>query len=161
MYTYDVQYVDFRWDQVKEMGEVGVDDAVNAFLSFPFKEQLDKADQMLGDDPNAEPTSPTISFRSESDDASLAVWAMDSDSYEVYFESQDKKVTVETNHSDFIVEAIKEFFSGSHADLFQRLSGERVAVTKNNEAPDGIVQPNENQEGAQTSLIDKLKSFFT
>jgi hypothetical protein len=43
MYTYDVQYVDFQIDQVKEMGQIDADGAVNAFQSFPFKEQQEKA----------------------------------------------------------------------------------------------------------------------
>lgn len=43
MYTYDVQYGDFNWDQKKEMGPIDVAGAITAFRSFPFQEEYEKA----------------------------------------------------------------------------------------------------------------------
>ena len=88
MYTYDVQYVDFRTDQVKNMGSVDGPGAVSAFRSFPFIEQLQKAQAL------SEPTFPTISFRSGSDGAVLAVWSLEPNEYEIYFEQNQEKVTL-------------------------------------------------------------------
>ena len=70
MYTYDVQYVDFRFDQVKEMGEIDIQGAVKAFRSFPFKEQQQKARSL------SEATFPTIRFRSHPDKWVLAIWSL-------------------------------------------------------------------------------------
>jgi hypothetical protein len=123
MYTYDVQYVDFRFDQVKEMGEIDAQGAVKAFRSFPFKEQLQKARSL------SEPTFPTISFRSQPDKWALAIWSIESDLYDVYLEGDGKKVTVETRDQSFIVNAIERFFSGGRSDLYEQMAGRPGAVT--------------------------------
>src|SRR5215831_17623653 len=81
MYTYDIQYVDFRTDQLKEMGQVDAAGAVQAFRSFPFKEQLEKAKGL------SEPTFLTISFRSHHDGAILALWSLEPNIYEIYLMS--------------------------------------------------------------------------
>lgn len=142
MYSYDVQYVDFQWDEIKEMGQVDADGAIKAFHSFPFKEQHEKADKILKENADAGPTYPTISFRSKGDNATLAIWSTELNKYEVYLENENRKVTVETKNADFIVETIKDFFSGNRLDLFKRLSKE---------------------PGADTILgfWERLKSFFT
>ncbi len=124
MFTYNVQYVDFRWDEKKEMGQIDAAGAVNAFRSFPFREQQKKAETL------PEPTFPTISFVSQSDSATLAVWSYELDKYDLYLENTGEKVTVETKDETFIVESINSFFIGSRADLFNRLANKPSAVTK-------------------------------
>ena len=123
MYTYDVQYVDFRFDQVKEMGEIDAQGAIKAFRSFPFKEQQQKARAL------SEPKFPTISFRSHTDKWTLAIWSLEPDLYEVYLEGDGKKVTVETREQSFIVNMIERFFSGSRSELYEQLAGRPGAVT--------------------------------
>lgn len=123
MYTYDIQYVDFPVDQVKEMGQVTAEEAVKIFQSFPFKEQQEKAKTLT------EPTFPTISFRSRNDGANLAVWSLEPNVYEVYFENNGKKVTAETNEKRIVIESIESFFAGNRSDLYDRLSKIPGAVT--------------------------------
>ncbi len=124
MFTYNVQYVDFRQDEKKEMGQIDAAGAVNAFRSFPFKEQQKKAETL------PEPTFPTISFVSQSDGAILAIWSYEPDKYDLYLENAGEKVTVETKDETFIVESIKSFFAESRVDLFNRLASKPGAVTK-------------------------------
>ena len=124
MYTYNLQYVDFRTDQVKEMGPVDAAGAIKAFASFPFKEQLEKAQGL------PEPTFPTISFRSHDDGAALAVWSLEPNVYEIYMENKGEKVTLNSKGDDLVIEAIGSFFSGSRSELFNRLSSVPGAVTK-------------------------------
>jgi hypothetical protein len=124
MYTYDVQYADFEGDQKKEMGPVDASGAINAFRSFPFLEQYERA-QSLPDG-----TAPTISFRSQSDEAVLAVWILEPNVYDVYLELSDGMVTVTTSDESFIIQAITSFFSGSRDDLFKKLAKTPGAVTK-------------------------------
>ncbi|HEY9436852.1 MAG TPA: hypothetical protein VI260_35800 [Blastocatellia bacterium] len=123
MYTYDVQYVDFRYDQVKEMGEVDTQGAVKAFHAFPFKEQQLKARSL------SEATYPTISFRAHPDKWTLSIWSLEPDLYEVYLEGKGKKVTVETRDQSFIVNAIERFFSGGRSELYEQMAGRPGAVT--------------------------------
>jgi hypothetical protein len=123
MYTYDVQHVDFRFDQVKEMGEIDAQEAVKAFRSFPFKEQHQKARSL------SKPTFPTISFRSRADKWTLAIWSIEPDLYNVYLEGDWKNVTVETPDQSFIVNAIERFFSGGRSDLYEQMAGRPGAVT--------------------------------
>jgi len=136
MYTYDIQYVDFRTDQLKEMGQVDAAGAVQAFRSFPFKEQLEKAKGL------SEPTFLTISFRSHHDGAILALWSLEPNIYEIYMENNAEKVTVDTKGEELVVEAINSFFSGSRSDLYKRLSSSPGAVTKR-------------------GLVNRLKSLFS
>ena len=124
MYTYDVQYVDFRTDQVKEMEQVDAAGAVNAFRSFPFNEQQEKARNL------PEPTFPTISFRSQADGAVLAVWSLEPDVYEIYLENEGEKVTVATGQESNVIESITSFFAGDRSDLYNRLATSPGAVTK-------------------------------
>ena len=124
MYTYNVQYVDFRTDQVEEMGQVDAAGAVQAFRSFPFREQQEKARTL------SEPTFPTISFQSKADGAVLAVWSLEPDAYEIYLENQGEKVTVETRGVGLVIQAIESFFGGSRADLYNQLANRPGAVTK-------------------------------
>jgi hypothetical protein len=124
MYTYDVQYVDFRTDQVKDMGAVDAVGAVSAFRSFPFKEQLEKAKTL------SEPTFPTISFRSGSDEAVLAVWSLEPDEYEIYLEQNEQKVTLAVRGEAAPIDAIQSFFNGGRADLYERLAKQPGAVTQ-------------------------------
>jgi hypothetical protein len=62
MYTYDAQYPEFEWDQVRKMGSVDVTAAIHAFRNFPFDELFDKATS-LGPDA----TAATITFRAPTD----------------------------------------------------------------------------------------------
>jgi hypothetical protein len=124
MYNYNVQYVDFRWDEKKEMGQIDAAGAVNAFRSFPFREQQEKAKTL------PEPSAPTLSFVSQSDGAILAIWSYEPNSYELYLENAGEKVTVETTGETLIIESINSFFAGSRAELFNRLASEPSAVTK-------------------------------
>ncbi len=124
MYTYNVQYVDFRWDEKKEMGQIDAAGAVNAFRSFPFQEQQKKAETL------PEPTYPTISFVSQNDGAILSVWSFEPNSYELYLENTGEKVTVETKDETLIVESINSFFAGSRTELFNRLASSPGAATK-------------------------------
>jgi hypothetical protein len=122
MYTYDVQYVEFRFDELNEMGEIDAHGAVKAFRSFPFKEQQQKARAL------SEPTFPTITFRSNPDKWALAIWSLEPDLYEVYLEGNGMKVTVETRDQSFIVNVIERFFSGGHSELYEQLAGRPGAV---------------------------------
>ncbi len=65
MYTYNIQYVNFRWDVKKEMGQIDAAGAINAFRSFPFREQQKKAQNLSA------PTAPTISFVSRMENNNL------------------------------------------------------------------------------------------
>jgi hypothetical protein len=68
MYTYDLQYPEFKWDQFKKMGPVDVDGAVDAFNTFPF-EYLFQKTESLGEDA----TAATLWFRAPSDQPVLAI----------------------------------------------------------------------------------------
>jgi hypothetical protein len=48
--------------------------------------------------------------------------------YEVYMEYVDDKVSIETTDREFVVEAIRTFFSGKHQELYERLAKEPFAV---------------------------------
>lgn len=122
MYTYDVQYVDFRTDEVKDMGAVDAAGAVSAFRSFPFKEQLERAKTL------SEPTFPTITFRS--DEAVLAVWSLEPDEYEIYLEQNEQKITLTVRGEALPIEAIQLFFNGGRAELYERLAKQPGAVTQ-------------------------------
>jgi len=124
MYSYDVQYVDFRTDHVKNMGPVDGPSAVTAFRSFPVKEQLQKAQAL------SEPTFPTIAFRSHSDGAVLAVWSLEPNEYEIYLEQDQQKVTLPVKGEAAPVDAIEAFFRGSRAELYQRLAQQPGAVVQ-------------------------------
>ena len=124
MYTYDVQYAEFDWNQVKEMGSIDVAGAIKAFSTFPFIEEYEKANSL------PEGTAPTISFRSQSDKAILSIWLMEPGLYEVYMEDKGKKVTVETSNEQFITETIESFFGNSRSDLFKQLANQPGAVIK-------------------------------
>lgn len=124
MYTYDVQYVDSATDQVKDMGPVDVVSAISAFRSFPFIEQLEKAKSLSA------PTFPTISFRSGSDGAVLAVWSFEPDEYEIYLEQNDLKMTLGVRGELAPINAIQSFFSGSRAELYEHLAQQPGAVTE-------------------------------
>jgi hypothetical protein len=124
MYTYDVQYADFDTYQVKEMGIIDVSGAISAFRSFPFKEEYEKA-RLLPDG-----TAPTISFRSQADEVTLAVWLYEPEVYEVFLKLSDAMVTVRTSDEQFIIEVIKSFFTGSREDLFKQLKSNPIAVTR-------------------------------
>ncbi|MBK8812726.1 MAG: hypothetical protein IPN69_18615 [Acidobacteria bacterium] len=124
MYNYNIQYVDFRWDEKEEMGQIDAVGAVNAFRTFPFPEQYQKAKTL------PEPTAPTLSFVSQGDGAILSVWSHEPNEYELYLENAGEKITVETKGESLIVESINSFFAGSRKDLFNRLASEPSAVTK-------------------------------
>jgi len=124
MYNYNVKYVNFRWDEKKEMGQIDAAGAINAFRTFPFLEQQEKAKTL------PEPTAPTLSFVSQGDSAILSVWSYEPNEYELYLENTGEKVTVETKGESLIVESINSFFAGSRKDLFNRLASEPSAVTK-------------------------------
>ena len=125
MYTYDVQYPEFDWDQYKEMGPVDQAGAVDAFRHFPFAELIAKADA-LGD----EATAPTMTFRSPSDGATLSYCMRASDYREAYMEFDEQTVTVGPIDDPFMIDAINAFFSGSHSDLYERLAQNPIAVTQ-------------------------------
>lgn len=137
MYTYDVQYPEFAWDQVKEMGHIDAAGAAEAFRKFPFRELIAKADSL-----GPEWTAPTISFRSQSDGATLSYCMRAADYREIYMENEGETVTVGPIDEQFMVEAIESFFSGSRADLYERLASHPVAVT-------------------QRSLWKRVKSLFS
>jgi hypothetical protein len=125
MYTYDVQYPEFEWDQVKEMGIIDQAGAIEAFRKFPFGELIAKADR-LGPDA----TAPTMSFRSQSDQSTLA-YCLRAPAYEeVYMENDGQTVTVGPVDVSFMLDAIESFFSGCHADLYERLARHPTAVTQ-------------------------------
>lgn len=136
MYTYDVQYPEFEWDQVKEMGIIDQSGAIEAFRKFPFRELIAKA-ATLG----PESTAPTITFRSQSDKSSLSYCMRASDYQEVYMENGGLTVTVGPIDESFMIDAIASFFSGGHSDLYERLARQSTAV---------------NQRG----LWKRVKSFF-
>ena len=123
MYTYDVQYPEFEWDQVKKMGPVDVAGALEAFRSFPFDELFQKAES-LGPDA----TAATISFRAPSDQPVLAIWLYEPGLYQVYMENFGDKVTIESRDKEFIIETIKEFFAGNHQDVYEKLAKDLSAV---------------------------------
>lgn len=127
MYTYDVQYPDFDWNQVREMGSVDATGAIEAFRNFPFKELVDKANQL-----GPESTAPTITFRSQSDGSSLSFCIRAADYEEVYMENDGETVTVGPINESFIIDAIRSFFVGSHSDLYERLASQPEAVTQRN-----------------------------
>ena len=121
-YSYDVQYVDFDTYEVEDKGSIDSKGAIEAFRSFPFKEQQKKARSLPS------PTFPTISFRSDHDDAVLATWSLEPDIFEVYMEINNMKVTVETDDQSYVENTIKDFFQGSRQELFDLLSEHPTAV---------------------------------
>ncbi len=127
MYTYNVQYAAFRWDQVQERGLVDVKGAVEAFRAFPFRDEFKKGSQVSAP---PGPTAPTISFRSHSDGAVLAVWMVGLELYEVYLQEGGEKVRNETSEEPLIIEAIEAFFAGSRADLIRHLGHLPSCVAK-------------------------------
>ena len=135
MYTCDVQFVDFRWDQTESRGTVDVTRALEEFRRFPFKEQLRKAATLR------EPTFPTVSFKSKPDAAALAVWSLKPDQYEVYYEQPGRKVTIESTDVADIERTIQRFFSGERGSLYSDLARYPGAVTVR-------------------SILDRLKVLF-
>ena len=125
MYTYDVQYPEFEWNQVKEMAIIDQAAAIEAFRKFPFAELIAKAES-LGPDA----TAPTISFRSQSDQSSLSYCRRSPTNQELYLENDGQTVTVGSIDESFMIDAIKAFFSGSHSDLYERLARHPTAVTQ-------------------------------
>ena len=125
MYTYDVQYPEFAWDQVKEMGPIDAGGAIAAFRKFPFRELIAKADSL-----GPEWTAPTISFRSKSDGATLSYCMRAADYPEIYMESEGETVTVGPVDERIMIEAIESFFSGGRSDLYERLASHPAAVTQ-------------------------------
>ena len=125
MYTYDVQYPEFAWDQYKEMGPVDEGGAIDAFRHFPFAELVAKADALGGD-----ATAPTIIFRSPSDGSSLWYCMRSSHYRETYMEHDGQTVTVGPVDESFMVDAISSYFSGNHSDLYERLARHSNAVTQ-------------------------------
>ena len=123
MYTYDVQYPEFEWDQFKKVGPVDVAGALDAFRTFPFDDLFQKADA-LGPDA----TAATIWFRAPSDQPVLAIWLSQPGVYEIYMENFADKVTIESKDKEFITETIKEFFAGNHQDLYEKLAKDHSAV---------------------------------
>ena len=123
MYTYDVQYPEFEWDQVKKMGPVDVAGALNAFRTFPFDNLFQKAQELVPD-----ATAATISFRAPSDQPVLAIWLFQPGVYEIYMENLGDKVTIECKDKEFITETIKEFFAGNHQDVYEKLAKNSSAV---------------------------------
>lgn len=125
MYTYDVQYPEFTWDQVKEMGPIDAAGAVEALRNFPFRELLERADSL-----GAESTAPTITFRSKPDGAILSFCMRAADYREVYMESEGEKVAVGPVDEQFMVGAVESFFSGSHPALCKQMANHPGAVTQ-------------------------------
>ena len=135
MYTCDVQFVDFRWDQTEPRGTVDANRALEEFRRFPFKEQLRKAATLR------EPTFPTVSFKSSPDAAALAIWSLKPDHYEVYYEQPGRKVTIESSDLADIERTIQRFFSGERSSLYSDLARYPGAVTVR-------------------SILDRLKALF-
>ena len=125
MYTCEVQYPEFDWDQYKELGPVDQVGAIDAFRRFPFAELMEKVDA-LGE----EATAPTIIFRSPSDGSSLWYCMRARDYREVYMEFDGQTVTAGPIEEPFMLDAINTFFSGSHSDLYERLAQTPDAVTQ-------------------------------
>ena len=122
MYTCDVQYPEFEWDQYKKMGPVDVDEAVEAFNTFPFDELFQKT-EALGPDA----TAAILWFRAPADQPVLAICLLQPGVYEIYMDFGDK-VKIESRDKHFIVETIKDFFSGNHGSLYEKLAKDPSAA---------------------------------
>ena len=105
------------------MGPVDVNGAVEAFNTFPFDELFQKT-EALGPDA----TAATLWFRAPADQPALAIWLLQPGVYEIYMENFWDKVTIESKDRQFIVETIKDFFSGNHGNLYEKLAKDPSAA---------------------------------
>lgn len=69
-------------------------------------------------------------FRSGGDGAVLAVWSLEPDEYEIYLEQNEQKVTLAVRGEAPPIDAIQSFFTGSRAELYERLAKQPGAVTQ-------------------------------
>jgi hypothetical protein len=117
------QYVDYKWDQHKEFGNVSVREAVNAFNAYPYKEQLEKAQTL------SQPTFPTISFECAEDGSVIAIWSLVPGQFEVFHQtSKSKKITIETDNKKYIEHLIELYFSGERQSLEKEMSEDKTAT---------------------------------
>jgi hypothetical protein len=123
MYSYDVQYPEFQWDQYKKMGPIDVGGAVDAFTTFPFSDLFQKTESL-----GADATAATIWFRAPSDQPALAIWLLQPGIYQIYMENFGDKVTIESKDREFIIDMIKDFFSGNHEKVYEKLARDSSAV---------------------------------
>lgn len=129
-YTHDIQLVHFGPNQVESLGAVEVQDAVRAFRSFPFREQLIQAERI------PEPTVPTLSFRSSPDDAALAIWSLADGQYEIHLRVQRRDVTVVETDPGEIEQLIRSFFAGERVKLMDELRDPSLPPAPYQDAPE-------------------------
>jgi hypothetical protein len=121
-YTYGVQFVDSKPEEVEDRGVITVEGAVAAFREFPFLEQLDDAQGL------AAPTFPTVSFKCSEDGSALAIWSTEADEYEVYLEMLGRRVTIREGDFERIENTIRQFFGADRLRLFRELAQQPGAV---------------------------------
>ncbi len=85
-----LQHVESLPDVEEEVGEVNLEQAIQAFNDYPWEEQLEKADKRA-----MTSTLPTISFKSD-ENRILGIWTKNNEHFELHYEN-------ETHYSDFSI----------------------------------------------------------
>lgn len=86
----NTQKVEFDTDEVEELGEVSLEEALNIFGEFPFEEELRKAKE--SEMPSC---MPTISFKNENG-SELGIWAENEEGFFLHYQNIERQ-------SDFYV----------------------------------------------------------
>ena len=63
-------------------------------------------------------------FRAPSDQPVLAIWLLQPGVYEIYMENFWDKVSIE----EFVIETMKDLFSGNHRDLYEEVAKDPSAA---------------------------------
>jgi hypothetical protein len=111
-FTYNIQKIDFFIDQVEEKGSVFLEEAIEAFINFPFSEQLKDSEKY-----EMTMCLPTISFKSN-DGKTLGIWAENGDGFFLHYDNGShisdffisNDITVNKSGID-VVEFIESFFN--------------------------------------------------
>ena len=117
MYTCEVQYPEFDFDQIEKMGPMDVVEAVNVFRTFPFEVSPEETNSIEEEGPAA-----TIWFRADSGQPTLMIIGLQPGMFEISMENFGTNVSVESGNREFIVGVIERFFSGQHDELYENLA---------------------------------------
>ena len=117
MYTCEVQYPKFEFDEIEKMGPMDVVEAVNIFRTFPFEVSPEENMSIEGEGPTA-----IIWFYAPSGQPSLMITGMQPGMFHISMENLGTNVYLESGNREFIVSVIERFFSDQHDELYESLA---------------------------------------
>ena len=122
MYTCEVQFPEFEFDEIEKMGPMDVAEAVDVFRTFPFEVSPEETISIEEEGPAA-----TIWFRAPSGQPTLMITSMQPGMFGISMENFGTNVSVESGNREFIVGVIERFFSGQHDELYESLAQDENA----------------------------------